>query len=562
MSWWDTLGDIGIGKALKQSLFYIFVFLSVAIALVGLNILKPVVFSLVIDEGLIKADWSTVQLYCFYFLILSTSIAIFSGLHSTLASIISNNVVTNMKQSVTTHIFNLRYDFFNEKRTGDIVTRINDDSERIQDYLMSILYVAMEGFLGFFSAMIYIGYVQWRMVVVGFFVLPFLWGVLHLFRKKIQSSNEMAQEAYARTSEQLIEGLSHILYLRQISLDSRKLREISKCLIGERNTSINRDIWSGLNDSSSGFVLALGYIVMIGYGGWLVVEQQLSIGHLFAFITLRSRFLAPMNFVQIVYKGFFATKVSINRIADVFDFPIEKGLSGGTDGTLVGQIGMLNNLQFRNLTFRYSDEKEKGVFQEIGPSFNVGWHGILGENGAGKTTLTWLIIKLLEPTEGEIQINGKMDIRKLSNREWRKSISVLPQHTYLFSGSLRENIRLFDPKISDHNIAKILKEINFDDKFLETPSGLDKFIVDDGKELSGGQIQKIAIARMALKKAPIYILDEPFSHIDSKSKKMILKCLKERLTDSIVIVISHEDMRTYVDYLHEVKGQKITSLAM
>ena len=554
------MANIGIRKAVKKSTCYIFVFFIIAVALVFLNILKPVIFSMIIDEGLIKADWSIIKQNCFYFLMLSTFIAIFSGLHHMLASLISNNMVTEIKQAITTHIFNLRYDFFDKKRTGDIVTRIDDDTEHIQDYLMSILYVAMEGFLGFFSAMIYIGYVQWRMVVVGFLVLPFLWGVLHLFRKKIQSSNEMAQEAYARTNEQLIEGLSHILYLRQIALDSRKLGEISKCLIKEKKTSINRDIWSGLNDSSSSFVLALGYIVMIGYGGWLVTDQQLSIGHLFAFITLRSRFLAPMNFVQIVYKGFFATKISVKRIADIFEFSTEKGLAGRTNKTMMGQIGSVNNIQFKSLTFRYGDKKEKGIFREISPLFNTGWHGILGENGTGKTTLTWLILKLLEPTDGGIWINGKIDLSKLNNREWRESISILPQHTYLFSGSLRENIRIFNPKVSDDDIITILKELNFDSDFLETLGGLDKFIVDGGKELSGGQIQKIAIARMVLKDAPIYILDEPFSHIDIKSKNVILRCLKKRLVHSIVIVISHDDMSTYVDYLHKIKGQKVIKL--
>lgn len=299
---------------------------------------------------------------------------------------------------------------------------------------------------------------------------------------------------------------------------------------------------------------------MIGYGGWLVADQQLSIGHLFAFITLRSRFLAPMNFVQIVYKGFFSTKISVKRVADIFKFSTEKSLAGRTNRTMMGHIGSVNNIQFKSLTFRYDDKTEREVFREISPLFNIGWNGILGENGTGKTTLTWLILKLLEPTDGGIWINGKIDLSKLSNREWRESISILPQHTYLFSGSLRENIRLFNPKVSDDDIITILKELNFDSDFLETLGGLDKFIVDGGKKLSGGQIQKIAIARTISKDVPIYILDEPFSHIDIKSKDVILRCMKKKLTDSIVIVISHDDMSTYVDNLYKIKSQKVIKL--
>lgn len=558
MVWWNTLRKLKMGSLLKESLVHIFGFAFVAAALVVLNILKPVVFSVIIDEGLMVADWSAIQLYCLYFLMLSVSIAIFSAFHSALASQISNGVVTRIKKSLTAHIFNLRYDFFNKRRTGDIVTRIDEDAERIQGYLMSILYVAMEGFLGFLSAMIFVGYVQWRMVVAGFVIVPFLWTVLHLFRKKIQISNERAQKASAKTNEQLVEGLTHILDFRQISMDSRKLQDIAECFEHEKKTSISRDIWSGLNDSGARFVLALGYIVTIGYGGLLVVEQQLSVGHLFAFITLRGRFLAPMDFVQVVYKGFFATKVSIHRIAEVFDFSAEEGLLKGTDETKAFSKG-IGILRIKNLSFKYSARKE--VFHEINLSFNVGWHGITGVNGAGKTTLTWLILKLLSPYDGGIWINNNINISTLNNRMWRESISVLPQRTYLFSGSLRENVRLYDTTISDADIIGVLRELNLDADLLEVPGALDRHVVEGGTEFSGGQIQKIAIARTVLRNARVNILDEPFSHVDGGSKDMILKYLKKKFTDSIVIIISHDDMMNYVDFLYEIRYHKITRLA-
>ena len=310
-----------------------------------------------------------------------------------------------------------------------------------------------------------------------------------------------------------------------------------------------------MSETSISLIMAVGYIVTVGYGGWLVVDDQLTVGSLLAFLTLRQRFTAPMQFVSQTYHGYINAKAAFERLWDFYANPIEVGIDRGAEEPDAD----FDELSIEDLRFRYHEE---GNGLEGNAMFIRGWNEVYGSNGSGKTTLIRLLMKILTPQKGRISVDGR-DIAYINNHAWRNNISIVPQHTYLFNESVRENIRLFDDRINDDMICEVLGRLNAKDDLVDCAHGLDAEIVEGGKNLSGGQRQKIAIARALLRNTPVYILDEPFVHIDKETKDRIGSYLHETLYDRIVIYISHDDFGDFdADNRIHIRNGRIRTMSM
>ena len=523
----------GVVESLYNNAWQIAVFVVLSVVSVVLNIAKPIVFSRIIDTGLIEQDWDNVLYYCIAFSVIAVLISVNSLGYGMITSLVSNRFVATIKKSLINRIFLLDYHFFNKTSGGDILTRLKSDTDNIRGFFMDILNNSMVSFLGFLSAMIYIGIVEWKMLIPGFAVVPFLIWRTHAFRNRIHAANTRVFESESHSTEQISSGINNIVYLRQIGLHGWSLRKITASFDRFQADSIKLDRWNLMSETSISLIMAAGYIVTVGYGGWLVVDDQLTVGSLLAFLTLRQRFTAPMQFVSQTYHGFINARAAFERLWDFYANPIEVGIDHGAEEPDPD----FDELSVDDVEFRYHEE---GNGLEGNATFIRGWNEVYGSNGSGKTTLIRLLMKILTPQKGRILVDGG-DIAYINNHAWRNNISIVPQHTYLFNESVRENIRLFDDRIDDDMICEVLGRLNAKDDFVDCAQGLDAEIVEGGKNLSGGQRQKIAIARALLRNTPVYILDEPFVHIDKETKDRIGNYLHETLYNRIVIYISHDD---------------------
>lgn len=472
-----------------------------------------------------------------------------------ITSLVSNRFVATIKKSLINRIFLLDYHFFNKTSGGDILTRLKSDTDNIRNFFMAILNNSMVSFLGFLSAMIYIGVVEWKMLIPGFAVVPFLIWRTHAFRDRIHAANTRVFESESHSTEQIASGINNIVYLRQICLHGWSLRKITASFDRFQDDSIKLDRWNLMSETSISLIMAAGYIVTVGYGGWLVVDDQLTVGNLLAFLTLRQRFTAPMQFVSQTYHGFINARAAFERLWDFYANPIEEGIDRGVEepDTDFGVISV------EDVGFSYDGE---GNGLDGNATFIRGWNEVYGNNGSGKTTLIRLLMKILTPQKGRILVDGR-DIAYINNHTWRNNLSIVPQHTYLFNESVRENIRLFDDRIDDDMICEVLGRLNAKDDFVECAHGLDAEIVEGGRNLSGGQRQKIAIARALLRNTPVYILDEPFVHIDKETKDCIGNYLHESLYNRIVIYISHDDFSDFnADNKIHIRHGRIRTMSM
>lgn len=527
----------GVVESLYNNAWQIAVFVVLSVVSVVLNIAKPIVFSRIIDTGLIEQDWNNVLYYCIAFSVIAVLISVNSLGYGMITSLVSNRFAATIKKSLINRIFLLDYHFFNKTSGGDILTRLKSDTDNIRNFFMAVLNNSMVSFLGFLSAMIYIGVVEWKMLIPGFAVVPFLIWRTHAFRDRIHAASTRVFESDSHSTEQIASSINNIMYLRQIGLHGWSLRKITASFDRFQADSIKLDRWNLMSETSISLIMAAGYIVTVGYGGWLVVDDQLTVGSLLAFLTLRQRFTAPMQFVSQTYNGFINARAAFERLWEFHANPMEEGIDRGAEEP----DAVFEELSVEDVGFRYDGD---GNRFEGSATFTRGWNEVYGSNGSGKTTLIRLLMKILTPQKGRVAVDGR-DIAYINNHAWRNNISIVPQHTYLFNESVRENIRLFDDRINDDMICEVLGRLNAKDDFVDCAQGLDAEIVEGGKNLSGGQRQKIAIARALLRDTPVYILDEPFVHIDKETKDRIGNYLHETLHNRIVIYISHDDFSDF-----------------
>ncbi len=551
----NKLKLFGVVDSLYNNAWQIAAFVVLSVVSVVLNIAKPIIFSRIIDTGLIEQDWSNVLYYCIAFSVIAVVISVNSLGYGMITSLVSNRFAATLKKSLINRIFLLDYHFFNRTHGGDILTRLKSDTDNIRSFFMAILNNSMVSFLGFLSAMIYVGVVEWKMLIPGFAVVPFLIWRTHAFRDRIHAANTRVLESESQSTEQIASGIDNIMYLRQICLHGWSLRKITASFDRFQDDSIKLDRWNLMSETSISLIMAAGYIVTVGYGGWLVVDDQLTVGSLLAFLTLRQRFTAPMQFVSQTYHGFINARAAFERLWDFYANPIEVGINRSAEEP----IPDFDKLSIEDVRFRYQEE---GNGLEGHATFIRGWNEVYGSNGSGKTTLIRLLMKLLTPQKGRVAVDDR-DISHINNHAWRNNISIVPQHTYLFNESVRENIRLFDDRINDDMICEVLGRLNAKDDFVDCAQGLDAEIVEGGKNLSGGQRQKIAIARALLRNTPVYILDEPFVHIDKETKDRIGSYLHETLCNRIVIYISHDDFGDFdVDNRIHIRNGRIRTMSM
>ncbi len=520
----------------------------VSIVGVSVGIAKPVVFSRVIDQGLVENDWDTTFRLTKYLGLVGLFGLLTSSIHRILASYISNRIVENMRNWLVARVFVLQYEHFVQTPRGEILATIEDDCANIREFSVSTLQSAMRSFLSFVAAICYVGWVQWKMLLAGALAVPFMAICMRLFRRVVYECGSQVAEARAVAKNSLVNTVESMSSLRQLGLSDWS-RDVIRGDLGKlRRSSIREQVWESLTELSSGSVSLFSYLVILGYGGLLVSTNEIGIGHLLAFLTMRQSFFAPLDFVDRVYKGYFKAKRSRERIDSLSSQPLETGFHGGDS---IPDDFHPHSLSIEDVSFSFGD---KALLCSANATFTTGWNELRGPNGSGKTTLLGIILKVRNPQQGRIFVDG-YNVANFNNRSWRSHISVVAQEPFIFQGTLRENLRLFDENIDDSMIDSMLEQVGLR-KWCEE-RGLDTELSQGGSEISGGLKQRLAIARALLRSSAVYIFDEPVSQVDLLTKGDLLRVMKRYTRGAIVIVISHSDLRDVADRIFHVKDGRV-----
>ena len=446
----------------------------------------------------------------------------------------AREIEKEIREKLYKHLLSLDFYFYQRKKVGDIMAHSTNDLEAIRMSLGMGIVGAADFLIMFFFSLFFMLKISPSLTLYVLIPLPILSIIMLFFGSKIHNLFRKVQEGFSYLSEIAQEAFSGIKVIKAFVKEKEEEKIFYKGneLFFKRNMNLAY-LWGAFMPLIT-LISGISLVLLIFIGGKKVILNEISLGSFVAFVSYIEFMIWPMMAIGWVTNIFQRGAASMDRINDLLrEKPIIKNVQNPIKiKKLKGEI------EVKNLTFYYPDN-EKPILKKISFKINKGEKiGILGKIGSGKTTLVNLFLRIIEPPENTIFIDG-IDIRKYNLEDLRKEIFLLPQEAIIFSGKIRENIAFTNPCAKEDEIiraaifAEIYDEINlFPDKF-------DTIVGERGITLSGGQKQRIALSRAFLINPSIFILDDALSQVDSETEEKIIKNLKEYLRDKTGIIISY-----------------------
>ena len=443
-------------------------------------------------------------------------------------------VETNLRIEMFDHCKDLSRDYYQVNKVGNLMSLFTNDLDTIQecfgDGLLMFFDALFLGVLGFYN--------MWRMDVVLTLLTLIPLGLILLIGvfmgRAMMKKWEVRQQAFSNLSDFSQEAFSGYAVIKAFVKELKQLDAFRKLNVDNENTNVDYVKVSNLMHILIVTLVETVICVILGYGGWLVYKGDFSAGRLLEYIGYFTSVVWPVMAVSMLIEKTARGKASMNRISELLEAEITvKDEPGAED---IGEIR--GDIEFKNLTFRYPDG-EFNALENVSFRINAGESvGIVGKTGAGKTTIVDLILRTYNVPRGTLFIDGR-DVNDVTIRSVRAGCAYVPQDNFLFSDTIANNINFaFDElDMEEVETAAMLSDVHgniaeFKDKY-ETILG------ERGVTVSGGQKQRISIARALMKKAPILILDDSVSAVDTDTEKVILQNLRESREGKTTILIAH-----------------------
>ncbi|URZ88122.1 ABC transporter ATP-binding protein [Floricoccus penangensis] len=490
----------------------------------------PLLMAVMVDEGILKNDWSKVLQMTFWMIILSIAGLVAAIVCQYYASIASQGFGTEIRNELMKKINKLSYKEINEFGTDTLITRMTNDINQLQLAMaMFIRLVIRAPFLSIGSVVMAF-YIDFQIGLIFLALLPIFCVLLYFIIKKSIPLYAKVQAKLDRINELVNQNLSGVRVIRAFArrdTEKKNFNEATDDLSKEylRVTNI-----SALLSPATTLIMNIGVVAVFYIGGYKVNIGHLQQGQVLALVNYMNQMLLALIVVSELVVIFTRAYASNNRIEEVLATDISvKEASNAKDASGEGDI------EFDHVNFRFSDDYGLAL-EDISFKLPVGQTlGIIGPTASGKTTLTQLISRFYDVSDGSVKVNG-LDVRDWKLHDLRKETSIAPQKAVLFSGTIRENLQWGKANASDQECIEALEIAQALDFVEALPNKLDTEIFEGGKNFSGGQKQRLAIARAVIAKSNILILDDSLSALDYQTDLQLRTALKG--IDSTLIIIS------------------------
>lgn len=443
------------------------------------------------------------------------------------------NIETDMRQKLFDHIQKLSFRFFDNNKTGHLISRLTNDLMEIGEIAHhgpEDLFIAVMTLVGAFSFMMMI---NWKLALLTFFVIPFLLWLALYFNKKMTGTFRRLFSDVADFNACIENNVGGIRVVQAFGNEKFEKEQFAVNNARFRTTKLMAYKIMALNSSISYMLMRLVTLFVLICGTWFVLQGELTYGGFIGFVLLTNIFFRPIEKINAVIESYPKGIAGFKRYVELLE--TEPDIVDSKDAMEVGHVH--GDIQYNNITFGY--ENKEPILNDISLKIHAGETvAFVGPSGAGKTTLCSLLPRFYEQSSGSIQIDG-IDTKDMTLSSLRKQIGIVQQDVFLFSGTIRENIAYGNLKASEAEIWQAVKRAQLEDLIYSQPDGLDTVIGERGVKLSGGQKQRLAIARMFLKNPPILILDEATSALDTETELAIQKSLAELSVGRTTLVIAH-----------------------
>ncbi len=438
----------------------------------------------------------------------------------------------DLRIKVFTHLQTLSISFFDRNPVGRLVTRLTNDIQNVHEMFTSVLVNLFRDVLLLIGVIAILLHLHKEMALLSFSMVPLIFITTLFFSRLAREAFREIRFKVAQMNSFLQESLSGIQVVqlfRREAANGKKFEKINEAhyLANMRQITIYAFFVPLVEILSSG---ATGFLIW--YGGGKVLQEAISLGVLVAFLSYIRMFFQPIRDLSEKYNILQSAMASLERIFGLLDQETNITLPGSpVRGTLRGHI------EFQQVSFSYNGKDR--VLQDITFSVSEGETvALVGATGAGKTSLLHLIERFYEPEEGRILVDG-VDIRERDISELRSQIGLVMQDTFLFAGTIEENIRLGDPHANGERVREVARAVNADQFIIRLVNGYQTMVGEGGEVLSAGQRQLLAFARALYTDPKILILDEATSHVDPETERLIQEGLKRLLQGRTAIVIAH-----------------------
>lgn len=539
---------------------WIILTLFIGILKFGIPSLLPLVQKYVIDDILLNTTLDLNQKISNLMMVLGVTFFLFVIVRGPVeyarqyfAQLITAKILSDLRSKLYSHLQRLSLRYYQNTKVGEIISRFINDAEQTKN----IVEVGMMNiWLDMFTLVFVLGfmfYLNPTLTLVSIAIFPLYALAVKILYKRLKKLTKDRSAALAGIQAYLHERIQGISVIRSFALERHDHRKFEGINGKYLNKALAHSRWNAWTFAIINTLTDIAPLMVIGYGGYQVIQGNLTLGTFIAFFGYLDRLYAPLK--RLINSSTILTQASASweRVLELLEEPYD--MTDANDAAILkpGSYGV----SFRNVWFKYQEHENwvlKNISFQASPGQTVAF---VGMSGGGKSSLVGLIPRFYDVQKGSLIVGGK-DIKHWTMESLRNQIGMVLQDNFLFSGSVRENIMLGNPESDDEAVFAAARAANAHDFIMELPQGYDTEVGERGVKLSGGQKQRVAIARVFLKDPPILILDEATSALDLESENLIQQSLRQLSQSRTTLIVAHRlSTITHADLIVVMKNGSI-----
>ena len=499
----------------------------------GVSLLPPYLAKVAIDQGIQKQDSQALLIVTGLFVLAGIAVIVASGFQTYFTGWTGERILADLRNTLFRHLQRLSLGFYERNRAGVIISRLTNDVEALDQLVTDGFTSLIQNSLTLIGTAIILFFLDWRLALAVMTILPLLVIATALFRKHSARAYRQVRERLGLVTATLAEDIAGMRVVQAFTRESEQERAFREVNLEYRAANQRTILLNGLYFPFVDFLSAIATAIVLGYGGYLVFDGNMTVGTLFAFVGYLSNFFDPVQQLSQLYNTFLSAVAALDQITRVLDEePEVRDRPGAFDLPRIE-----GHVEFGDVRFGYGtgDEVLHGISLDVPAGTTV---ALVGHTGAGKSTIAKLLARFYEPRSGRIAIDG-YDLNNVTQESLRRQLGVVPQEGFLFAGTVRDNIAFGKPDATDEEIVRAAKTVGAHDFVTQLEDGYATNLQERGTRLSSGQRQLVALARAMLADPRILILDEATSAVDIGTEQKIERALRLLLAGRTAFIIAH-----------------------
>ena len=537
----ELLGKAYDSRLVKRLFTYITPYknsLIVAVILMTISSLMgtagPAIIGFAIDKGIRAGSLDVLRFWTLVFLFTTVAEWLTNRARVRIMAFVGTKIVADVRSELFRHLHRLTLNFYSNYSVGRLMSRLIGDVGVLLDFVtwsITGLFRSVFNLVGITVAMLLL---SWQLALVAFAVMPLMLILTNYWRDRVRQAYRATRQRLALINGYLNESISGIRVTKSFSREERNFQHFDDLNLSFFDANIQATRLSALFFPGVDFIGALATALVVGVGGWLVLGDALTAGTLVAVVLYVERFFDPIRELAQRYNTFQATMAASERLFELLD--LEPDMVDAPGAVPLPQIQ--GEVEFKDVSFAYRQEG-RSVLKNINLRAEPGDRiALVGETGAGKSTLIRLLSRFYDVTDGALTIDGH-DVREVTSDSLRQQLGIVLQDTFLFTGTVADNIRYGRLNASDEEVLVASKAVGAHDFISRMPDGYDSEVGENGSNLSVGQRQLVSFARALLADPRILILDEATSSVDTATERIIQRALDTLMEGRTSFVIAH-----------------------